>query len=402
VQLADAGPAWDAIFGREKLAEGLVIRPDLEKLDLKPTLIPLGVLRASDSGRLAGPKGANLGELEHHFGERVPDGFVITFGVFRQLLDEPIQPGGPSAWNWMRAEYPRLARLSGARKEQEVAQFLAKLRRWIRTVDPGPGLRQGLRMALAKLGPDGSFGVFVRSDTNVEDLPGFTGAGLNLTLANVVGYDNILAAVQEVWASPFEERSFGWRQSHMEQPEWVLPSVVVQRSFPSEKSGVLVTVDVDSGDPAWLTVAVNEGVGGAVEGQAAESLKIHATTGEVRFLAQATAPRRSELAPGGGMVKVPASGTSAVLQPGELQQLINFSRIVGRSFPSLRDPSGAYLPADVEFGFRNGQLTLLQIRPFNESRSAQRSGYLSQLDATFRERSLARVDLDGVPREEAR
>jgi phosphohistidine swiveling domain-containing protein len=399
VQLVDYAPRWDAIFGREDVGENMVIRPDLEKLDLTPSLIPLTQLRASDSGRLAGPKGANLGELKHHFGDRVPDGFVITFGVFRQVLEEPIRPGGPSAWEWMKKQYDRLETLHGEQKQREVALFLEQLRDWIMNVDPGPGLRQGVRMALNRMGPDGTFGVFVRSDTNVEDLPGFTGAGLNLTVPNVVGYENVMKAIKEVWASPFTERAYGWRQNNMEDPEYVLPSVVVQKSFPSEKSGVLVTVDVDTGKAGWLTVAVNEGVGGAVEGQAAESLKIDTTTGETRFLAQATAPRRARLSPTGGVEKVPASGTDAVLKPSEIQQLVAFSRIVSQQFPSLRDENGNYLPADVEFGFKDGRLHLLQIRPFNESRAAQKSAYLSQLDAAFAERGLARVNLDGVPQE---
>jgi hypothetical protein len=399
VQLVESSDKWDAIFGSGELESGIVIRPDLEKLDLTPSLIPLTTLRAADSGRLAGPKGANLGELKHHFGDRIPDGFVISFGVFRQVLDEPLRPGGPSVWEWMLQEYPRLEALSGAEQDRQVSAFLATLREWILNVDPGEGLKQGIRMGLDRLGADGTFGVFVRSDTNVEDLPGFTGAGLNLTLFNVVGYENILDAVRQVWASPFEERAYGWRQSHMADPEWVLPSVVVQKSFPSEKSGVLVTVDVDTGESGWLTVAVNEGVGGAVEGQASESLKIDTATGEARFLAQATAPRRTELSSSGGIVKVPASGTDAVLKPSEVQQLVAFSRVVGQQFPSLRDENGNYLPADVEFGFLDGRLNLLQIRPFVESSSAQRSSYLSELDSAFRERGLTRVDLDGVPKE---
>jgi hypothetical protein len=58
----------------------------------------------------------------------------------------------------------------------------------------------------------GSYGVFVRSDTNVEDLPGFTGAGLNKTIPNVVGFEKILAAIPKVWASPFSRRAFAWRR----------------------------------------------------------------------------------------------------------------------------------------------------------------------------------------------
>jgi hypothetical protein len=398
VQLSESSARWDQIFGEEKVGAGFVIRPDLEKLDLSPSMIPLGRLRASDSGRVAGPKGANLGELKHHFGEAVPDGFAITFGVFRMLLERPIRSGGPSAFEWMKQEYARLGSLRGAEQERETAAFLRRLRQWIEATDPGKGFRQGLRMALDRLGPDGTFGVFVRSDTNVEDLPGFTGAGLNLTVFNVVGYENVLAAVKQVWASPFTERAYGWRQSHMEQPEFVFPAVVVQRAFPSEKSGVLVTVDVDTGERGWLTVAVNEGVGGAVDGQAAESLKIDMATGDVRFLAQATAPRRLALGRQGGIDKPRASGAESVLHPAEIQELITFSRTVGDRFPSLQAENGSHLPADVEFGFRNGSLTLLQIRAFNESSSAQESGYLSQLDARFRKRGTARVDLNGVPR----
>ncbi len=37
---------------------------------------------------------------------------------------------------------------------------------------------------------------------------------------------------------------------------------------------MLVTQDIDTGDRDVISVAVNEGLGGAVDGQAAESLRI--------------------------------------------------------------------------------------------------------------------------------
>jgi phosphoenolpyruvate synthase/pyruvate phosphate dikinase len=194
---------------------------------------------------------------------------VIPFGAFRRLLDQPLEPGGPSVFEWMKQQYRTLATLSDRPEAQAQAssRFLARLRTWIERADPGPEFREHLARTLAeRFGADGSFGVFVRSDTNVEDLPGFTGAGLNLTISNVVGTAQVLDAIRRVWASPFTERAFGWRQAHMEQPEYVFPAVVVQRSFPSEKSGVMVTSDVDTGRMGWLTVAVSEGVGGAVAG----------------------------------------------------------------------------------------------------------------------------------------
>ncbi|MFV1978410.1 MAG: PEP/pyruvate-binding domain-containing protein, partial [Myxococcota bacterium] len=403
VQLSEDGSRWDAVFGASAAMGGeLVIRPDLEKLDLERTeMISLARLRATDSGRSSGPKGANLGELKHYFGDAVPPGFVIPFASFRKVLDQPIEAGGPSVFEWMKERYDAIARLDGEpeRQQETVAAFLGKLRHWIETCDPGPEFKAQLRSALdANFGPDGSYGVFIRSDTNVEDLPGFTGAGLNLTLANIVGYKNILESIREVWASPFEDRSYGWRQGNMTDPEYVFPAVVVQYSFQAEKSGVMVTADVETGDLNILTVAVNEGVGGAVEGQAAESLLIDTRTGDVRFLAQATAPLLTQVPLSGGVSKVPASGTTEVLKPGEIEQLIAMSREVTR-FPTLRDEEGHLLPADIEFAFKDGKLALLQIRPFVENKSAQRNQYLSELDAGLELRSTARVDLAGIPKE---
>src|SRR5690606_28438327 len=116
----------------------------------------------------------------------------------------------------------------------------------------------------------------------IEDLPGFTGAGLNKTVPNVVGFDAIVAALREVWASPFSERAYGWRQDLMDQPEHVYVSVLLHRSVPNEKSGVLITADVDSGNREALTVAVSPGVGGGVDGEAAESVLIDTRSGDRR------------------------------------------------------------------------------------------------------------------------
>ncbi|HEY8156346.1 MAG TPA: PEP/pyruvate-binding domain-containing protein [Myxococcota bacterium] len=407
VQLDEYGPRFERIFGEaEKPDDRVVIRADLKKLDLAQTdFVPLERLRTSDSGRVSGPKGANLGELRAVFGSRVPDGFVIPFGAFRRLLDQELEPGGPPVFDWMKQQYAAIAKLSSRPAEQAraVSAFLTRLREWIEHADPGPAFREQLTRTLAeRFGPDGTYGVFVRSDTNVEDLPGFTGAGLNLTVSNVVGAQQVLEAIRLVWASPFTERAYGWRQAHMEQPEYVFPAVVVQRSFPSEKSGVMVSADVTAGEPGWITVAVNEGVSGAVDGQAAESLRVSTATGEVRLLAQATAPLRNALAPRGGVAREPASGSEQVLTPDEIAQLVALAEELPSKVATLRAPDGSTLPADVEFGFRGGQLTLLQIRPFVESRAAQRNDYLLSLDAGARERASQRVPLDASPGGRAR
>ena len=403
VTLAEDAPHWDRFFEQAKRAEPTQkrIRPNLEKLNLEEQeFVSLATLRADDSGRLVGPKGANLGELTHLFGDAVPAGFVIPFGVFRTFLEQPIKPGGPSVFSWMETAYADIAKLpEGSQERRDKAhRMLARLRHWITTHDPGKPFRQRLKAALrAHFGKDGSFGVFVRSDTNIEDLPGFTGAGLNHTVPNVVGRTRILKAIQTVWASPFTERAYAWRQAHMETPQYVFPAVLVQYSFPSEKSGVMVTHDVVWGEEGWLSIAVNEGVGGAVDGQAAESLRVHAATGEVRLLAHATAPFRKELAYPTGVKRVPAHGFERLLTKAEIQQLITLANDIPQKFPSLRDEGGNPMPADVEFAFKGGRLALLQIRPFVHTDVAGRIEFMAHAKSVQPTRETARVSLQEVP-----
>lgn len=404
VQLAEDGPAWEGILqGRQDRPE-LLIRPDLEKLDLSTrAFVTLSEIRAADSGRIAGPKAANLGELKHHFPEAVAEGLVLPFGVFRTMLDKPFDPAGPDGptiWQWMAERYGQMAELKESPKllAAFTQEFLDQLHTRIAAIKPDGEFRERLRKAMAEaFGPDGSYGVFIRSDTNVEDLPGFSGAGLNLTVPHVVGVDRIIDAIPRVWASPFTRRAFGWRQAHMGDPMHVYVSVLLMRSVPVDKSGVLVTVDIDTGSPDWLTVAVNEGPGGAVEGQGAEELRVHMATGRVRLLAQATEPRRVVLLPEGGITRVPASGRNRLLTASEIRILMELARSAPQRFPRLRNDSGETIPADMEFGFLDGELALFQIRPFLESGRARADGYLISLDAELAKAADRRVDLDTPP-----
>jgi hypothetical protein len=390
----------DQIFEKTSASQSL-IRPDLQKLDLKTRdFIPLSRLRAKDSGRIVGPKAANLGELYHHYPEAVANGLAIPFGVFRSLLDQPAKNGSQTIFEWMEAEYAAIQAMPpGSAKRAEKMESLRKqLESYILNADPGDDFRRRLSAAMEKVfGPDGTYGVFVRSDTNVEDLPGFTGAGLNKTIPNVVGFENVLAAIPRVWASPFSKRAFAWRQSHMDHPQHVYSSVLLLRSIPSEKSGVMVTRDIDSGEPGWLSVAVNEGVGGAVDGQAAESLRISLKTDAVRMLAQATTPWRRVLKSTGGMDKELIEGGGTVLRPDEIKQLINLAQDLPQRYPSIVDAGGNPAPADIEFGFVKGKLQLFQIRPFLESAQARGNEYLIGLDKEMMPQLNQMVKLDERP-----
>ncbi|MDQ6970497.1 MAG: PEP/pyruvate-binding domain-containing protein [Mariprofundus sp.] len=400
VNIEADGQQWDAVFGLEKNNASIRIYADLEKLNLRDLkLRPLNRIRARDSGRTVGPKAANLGELKHYYPDHVNPGLVIPFGVFRKHLDQTMLAGGPSVFNWMRAEYGRLAAIED-RVEQgkQRHQFLLRLRQWITNSKPGASFKQQLRRAMrAAFGAEGSYGVFVRSDTNVEDLPGFSGAGLNLTVANVVGLEAMIKAIMRVWASPFTDRAYAWRQAYMMHPEHVYPAVLLLKSFASEQSGVLVISDIDNGDRSILSIATNEGVGGAVEGQFAEEIRVRRGSGAVQLYAQASAPMQAVLNPAGGVDKVMVSGKQYILRQDEIVQLRQLAADVEKRFPLQRDHQQVSAVADIEFGFSQGKLALFQIRPFVESRRALHSQTLMNMDRRLLGNADIQIRMDQPP-----
>jgi phosphoenolpyruvate synthase/pyruvate phosphate dikinase len=181
----------------------------------------------------------------------------------------------------------------------------------------------------------------------------------------------------------------------MRGPEHVYPAVLLMQTVAAEKSGVMITQDVDTGDSKVISVAVNEGVVGAVDGQAAESLRVNTDTAQVRLMAVATAPTRLVPKASGGVDSLPASGAETLLQPGEIQALIDFAKRIPTEFPQ-RDGNGAPAAADVEFAFIGGKLWLLQIRPFNESRQARGSQHLMDMDRALATGRKRRIDLTEV------
>lgn len=377
---------------------------DINKIDLTRKL-PIGLdeVRRSDSGRVCGPKGAFLGELKHLFPDKVARGIVVPFGAYREHYDRarvavPQQlrgakiatEGEPLSTFVERTFGEFFDVLIPAGKDARalsswIAPRLDVVRHSIEKTPLSPELRAAIRDDLGSLGllrdkdKTETVGCFVRSDTNVEDLDTFNGAGLNLTLFNMGSLEDIYEGLRKVWASPFELRSFSWRQTLIDQPLWVLPSVVILESIPSDKSGVLVTCDIETGARDHMVVATSEGVGGAVDGASAETLRWSATG--VELLTLYKSPWKTALLPDGGTGIVPSSGKDEVLSADELRELVAAGQAVEEELEPARDFSGNPRPWDIEFGFSSGKLWLFQSRPFIGNESVKNVPALAKLDA---------------------
>jgi len=376
---------------------------DTAKIDLSKKLpIDLSEIRRSDSGVVCGPKAAFLGELEHLFPDKVARGIVVPFGAYRAFYDkapvsvpESLRSAGiATAGEPLKGFVERSFReffdvMIPAGKEPRaltawISPRLEVIRYSIRQAPLSPELVTGIRDSLDRAGllrgpgKTETVGCFVRSDTNVEDLDSFNGAGLNLTLFNMGSLDDIYEGLREVWASPFQLRSFSWRQTLIDQPLWVLPSVVILESIPSDKSGVLVTCDITTGDPTKMVMATSEGVGGAVDGTSAETL-LWSPDG-VELLTLYKSPFKNTLIPGGGSRMVAATGKDEVLSPREIEELAAAGKAVSQRLEPARDATGRPRPWDIEFGFSNGKLWLFQSRPFIGNESVKNVPALAVLD----------------------
>jgi rifampicin phosphotransferase len=373
------------LWGDKGVARKARISIDSAKLRLEDaSLIPLTELTARDSGAKAGPKAANLGQLAHFFGPNVAPGLVVPFGVYYAHIHRSIDGGMPLdqqiANVYRHAEQIRDSGAPTAEVNRYIYPELARLRKIIQTMPLLPSFEKELKAGMAKsFGADGTYGVFVRSDTNAEDLPEFTGAGLNLTVPNQVGYRNIAQALKDVWASPFEERAWDWRSRILQSSEKVYPSVLLLRSVPSAKSGVIATVNLETGEDD-ITVNVSEGVSAVVDGGIAESLLLK-PNGAVRLLDQARGTYRKVIKPTGGFENVPVKGGDYLLTPDEIRQLREMVADVKRKYPPAKSLRGELLPWDIEFGFENGQLRLFQIRPLARYQEEKTLAALSGLDA---------------------
>jgi hypothetical protein len=361
---------------------------DRDKLDVT-TKTPrnLTEVRRTDSGRICGPKAAFLGELKHIFPDHVARGVVVPFGAYYDHYQHAkvavpdnvrklgIATAGEPLPAFVERTYAKFfgEMIPAKTSERELSAWISPRLDVIQySIEQAPlsqELRDSIRSELDKAGlltgPDkrDTVGCFVRSDTNVEDLDNFNGAGLNLTIFNLKSLEDIYSGMKEVWASPFGFRSFSWRQTLIDAPLWVEPSIVILEAVPNEKSGVLVTGDPETGERKKMLVATSEGVGGAVDGTPAETL-LWSPTDEVEIVTLFKSPWRRMLQPEGSSAIVPATGNDHVLAPQELKDITGAGKVLNDTLEPARDPAGAPRPWDVEFGFVGGKLWLFQCRPF--------------------------------------
>lgn len=377
------------LFEKKQRSE-IQIEVPVDQLELSDTrVLNLREVNAKDSGKRCGPKAANLGQLKAMFPDRVVEGLVIPFSIFRQHMDQLLPDQSMTYWAFLNETFQQARSMPAAESEAFVLQRLADFRAAIAQIPLQPDFLADLLSSFENIlgKPMGEMAVFLRSDTNMEDLKDFTGAGLNLTLFNVLDKEKILNGIRQVWASPYTERSYKWRQKYLLNPENVYPSILIIPSVDVEYSGVLITKGVTSGRTEDLTVAFSRGAGGAVDGQAAESYLLMAGE-QAELIAPAREPKYRRLPASGGSTWHFASFEDPILKPQNIQAIRQLSAEVQRIFPTTEGVESEG-PFDIELGFQGDKMWLFQVRPFVENKNAKGADYLASISPDLGEGDIA-------------
>jgi len=223
-----------------------------------PTIRQFDSLSSEDTP-LVGGKNASLGEMIgalKESGIQVPDGFATTTDTY---------------WRFLKAndlvEHIRTELSAWAEGRQSVSETGTAIRTQIRQGQFPEATADALRKAYRALSDaynTTAVDVAVRSSATAEDLPEASFAGQQESYLDVRGTDAVLTACKRCFASLFTDRALGYREKQGFDHLAVALSVGVQKMVRADKSGVLFTIDTETGFPDTAIINAAYGLGESV------------------------------------------------------------------------------------------------------------------------------------------
>jgi hypothetical protein len=320
------------------------------RFDLSETrLLSLAQQRARAAIAFGG-KSANLGEVMNARlpGIVVPNGFTVPFYYYDQFvkankLDDVIFTL-LNDQKFVHDPAYRRAKLTNLRERIQQGKFDQQLQTEI--------LRR-LRQEYA------GKGLFVRSSSNSEDLPKFSGAGLYTTVPNVRESLQLIEAVKTVWASLWNFEAYEARERAVIDHSKIFMAVLIQEGINSESSGVMITADpFDRENQGAIYISAKRGLGiKVVEGKkVAEQIIYRQRANAVRVLTRSDEDSLLTFDEKGGVKEIAITGERVVLTDDVIRRLVSAAAAIKRVFGS-RDQ-------DIEWAYMKGQIYIVQSRPF--------------------------------------
>ena len=364
-------------FWQSRTPERLVPKSDVDFRELQS----FGEIRFADSIRF-GVKAANLSELKIALGDLAAAGFGVPFAAYYQYMsgnrvtDVLCDEARADCEREGRAiDLCGLARAQCAAGAAAGASYDAYVEMLLR--DDGflsdTPLREacldGLKYLVAHGAVDAEFGaaldarvsevfgqsqVRLRSSTNAEDLPGFSGAGLYESFSAYGSGDaRASARIREVWASVWAFRAFEERQFWNIDHRAIRMGVAVNPAVDDEAAnGVLITRNLANPDAPGLYVNVQAREIEVTNPENGAIPEVFTIISDPKQGFQVMRQRFSSLSPG-----------RALLDDAEIVSLATAAERVEQHFASLYPDRPAL---DLEFKFHGPlrRLLIKQARPY--------------------------------------
>ena len=224
-------------------------------------VVPFENLRMTDVESVGG-KNASLGEMISQLptgpqGVRVPTGFATTAHAFRVFL----------AYAGLDNKINAVLDALDTEDVRALAKAGAQIRGMVEVQPFPPEFEQAVRESFTRLSVNNSQASFaVRSSATAEDLPDASFAGQQETFLNVVGIDDVLHKMKEVFASLYNDRAISYRVHKGFAHAGVALSAGVQRMVRSDlgAAGVMFTIDTESGFEDVVFITSSYGLGETV------------------------------------------------------------------------------------------------------------------------------------------
>ena len=315
-------------------------------------LAGLREMRAKDS-IIFGAKAANQGEIikARVPGIIVPDGFSIPFywydAFFKQHGFDKRIAELMEDLDFVHNPRYRREKLEQFRNDIQAAKFDAGLRatvirRWRTQLRGRP--------------------VFVRSSSNAEDLPNFSGAGLYSSVANVRQADKLIEAVKKVWASLWKFEAYEARVRNYVDQKRVYMSALVQLGVDMQKGGVMITKDPfddDAKDSVYISAVCGHNSAVVNNDGLPEQILFNPKSNSVVVMTLSQQENALEFDAAGDLRSTSdkcANASKRVLS--DLQ-----ARSLARTAIRIRGVFGKE-PQDIEWGILNGRVYIVQSRPY--------------------------------------
>ncbi len=298
---------------------------------------------------LVGGKGANLGEMTNA-NIPVPPGFIVTADAYYYFLQKT------NLLNTIR----ELLEPVDVNDSKQLQRIAAQVMQVISKASMPPELAKEIKQAYIKMGKGL---VAVRSSATAEDLPEASFAGQQRTFLNIQGEEEVVAAVQDCWASLFEARAIFYRVQQNYDHFKVGIAVPVQRMVQSEASGVMFTLEPVTSDQSKIVIEAVFGLGEAIVGGEVtpdlyildkETLEI--STREIGKQAWKLV-RNPASYDGVTNIQVPLSPSVQAQQKLGNDDILELARL-GKQIEDHYQ-----FPQDIEWAKENGHLFIVQARP---------------------------------------